>query len=60
MMSQRNEAIDVIRGLSIIFVIAGPFARTLGDNASWLVFIFRKLTFLLGLTQWNIQVSLLE
>lgn len=84
------------------FIVAGPFARTLGDNESWkdygylscmdgiafgvlaaitsltvkkhlmifsailgaglvsLVFIFRKLTFILGLTHWNIQVSLLE
>lgn len=88
--------------LLLFFIIAGPFARTLGDNASWqdysylscmdgivfgvlaamasltvkkrimifyailgaglvsLVFIFRKLTFALGLTHWNIQVSLLE
>lgn len=88
--------------LLLLFIIAGPFARTLGDNASWqdysylscmdgiafgvlaaiasltvkkriiifsailgtglvsLVFIFRKLTFMLGLTHWNVQVSLLE
>lgn len=86
----------------ISFILVGPFARTLGSNASWqdysylscmdgiafgvlaalyslkatqrfrmistivgaflvlLIFIFRKLAFILGLTHWNIQVSLLE
>ena len=89
----------------LIFIFAGPFARTLGDNAydgMWqdhsyfscmdgiamgvlaamfqskftqkfmimsgivgsllilLVFVFRHFTFKLGLTHWNIQVSLLE
>ena len=89
----------------LLFVIAGPLARTLSDgvyDGMWqndsylscmdglafgvlagicqskfsrrlmmilgiiglllifLVFVFRHLTFVLGLTQWNIQVSLLE